>query len=119
MKTLIVLVLLFLVSVTTSAQCLDTNDMKVIQKVWDERDYLKVENDSLYSKVEILNLRVMNFKDKIISLNDIIQRKESQILKLEYEPKTVVKQSNYSFWEIAGIVLLSAAVGVGTGVIIK
>ena len=84
-----------------------------------QKDFYQTESGRL-SKLDSVNTIYIQQKEtKIKSLNDIIFLKDEQIQKLVLEPKQIIQQTNYSFWEISGIVLGSFALGALTGLIIK
>lgn len=118
-KTLLTISIL-LISINAFSQFqFDSVQVKKIRLVIEENAFLKVENDSLVSKVDYLK-RAGSVSELIISMQDsIILNKEKQIKKLESIPQTVVQENKTKWYVFAGIIISSVSAGIITGLIIK
>lgn len=94
-------------------------EIKNMRLIISERDFLKVENDSLKSRCYLYK-KALTTQDLIISMQDtIINNKEQQIKELELIPKNVVKINHTKWYVFAGIIISSVATGIITGMILK
>ena len=118
-KTLLTISIL-LISINAFSQFqFDSVQVKKIRLIIEENAFLKVENDSLVSKVDYLK-RAGSVSELIISAQDsIILNKEKQIKQLEAKPQTVVQENKTKWYVFAGIIISSVSAGIITGLIIK
>ena len=119
---LTILVFLFVV-VNINAQDSTFNftgeQVKKIRLIIEDNKFLKIENDSLYSRVNLYKKLVFNLNEVSSMQDTIILYKEKQIKELEAIPKTVVNV-NYTKWYVfGGIIVSSIAAGLITGFFIK
>jgi len=84
-----------------------------------EFDFIKQENDSLYSRVNLYKKLTFNLSEVSSMKDTIILYKEKQIKELEAIPKTVVNVNHTKWYVFAGIIVSSIAVGLITGFFVK
>lgn len=90
---------------------MDSVTLVKIKNTQDENKSFK-ETISSYEISDSLHIiKERNLSLAIDGKNNIIQIQEQQLSDLEKIPHTVVTQSNYSFWEISGMIIGSLAIG--------
>lgn len=92
--------------------------VKTMRLITFERDFLKVENDSLNKRIGYYKLLALN-NDLIISMQDtIINNKEKQIVDLEKRPLNVTQIRPYSTLEIIGYSFIVSALSFIAGIFV-
>jgi hypothetical protein len=96
----------------------DSVQVKKIRLIIEERDFLKVENDSLISRCKLFDKKISLLNLEIEMQDTIISYKEKQIKLLESKP-IEVREIKTHWYTWAGVIVSSIATGLIIGVIIK
>ena len=121
MKKLLIILILILCSNFVHAQSFefDSVQVKKLRLIIEENSFLKIENDSLNSRVEIYKRMDFNNKQIISMYDTVIANKEQQIKLLEMKPQQVIQVNQTKWYTWAGVVISSVVAGIITGILIK
>lgn len=99
--------------------CLDSIEILKITKCFNERDYLRLDNESLKKEVTVKEGKNLEYSKLVSILNEEKKLMNEQIIKLESRQIEIREIPCMRWYSYVGIVAGCLSAGVLTGLIIK